>query len=151
MTWKEAHQLFATTADPKGSAEVRGIICFITGISLHNVKVPRLRQVLRHLWPSTPPPLHSRDFYLAISGFGSTKTLTNRKKRQSFHFTNSSCENRQKWTTWARNTWCEPPNCSQVNKQAVKPQPGAHKINPKTTPSICMPQQHIKVYPRYEE
>lgn len=81
MTWREVHHLFAAAADPKGSTEVSGIICFITGILIHNVKVPRLRQVLRCLWPSTPPPFHSWVFYLAISGFGSTKTLTNRKKR----------------------------------------------------------------------
>lgn len=70
-----------------------------------------------------------------MSGLGSTRTLTNRKKRQSFHFTNSSCENQQKSTTWARKTRCQPPNYSQENEQAVKPQPEAHKINPKTTPS----------------
>lgn len=92
ITWREVHHLLGTTADPKGSTEVSGIIGFISGISLHNVKVPGLRQVLRQLWPSTPPSFHSWDFYLATSGSGSTRTLMNRKKRHPFHFTYSSCE-----------------------------------------------------------
>lgn len=60
---------------------------------LQNVAESFKRQGIKnrvHLCSLIPSLFYRWVFYLAISGFGSTKTVMKRKKRQSFHFTNSS-------------------------------------------------------------